>query len=213
MRRVRHAALVVLSLALAHEAVYLVHHEHGAAAGAIGREGHDYWPAFLAAGLGGALLIGAWWAWRLAHRVRAAATCPAARAAQPASFGAEWRLLLRRLAPTVASLFLVQENVEHLLLHGQIEGLATYLAPGAELTLPLVLAVVATIAAVGALARWQEVVLIARLRLAAWENVAGASEARSSAPAGWDITAALVHLRLLLAADSQRRAPPTTSIA
>jgi hypothetical protein len=210
LRSLRHAGLVVVSLFLAHEAAYLVRFGDPGHTATIGREpGHAYWPALLLIAGAALAMLALRAAWRLtigAHRA-AALAAPPAQAANPgpAGYRAEWRGLFTRLAPTVVALFLVQENLEHALAHGHVDGLAVYLGAGKLLTLPVVLAVVAAVAAIGALVRWQESQIVRRLRAA---RLALARPPRAARPAlGWDITAASVR-RQWFGDDLRGRAPP-----
>jgi hypothetical protein len=121
------------------------------------------------------------------------------------SYGAEWRRIAGRLAPSAAALYLVVENLEHLIGHGHAEGLGVYLAPESILALPMVIAAAALAAAVGALVRWRETALIERLRRMVRRY---ALPAPARAPERWQITAALVRLRLLSVSSDSNRAPP-----
>ena len=209
-RRVRHAALFVAALAVAHEAVYFVRYPDPAhAATAMSDSGHDrYWLLFLVAATAAAALLAAWVAWRLTGGVHAAAAGRDSRATGNDSFRHEWLTILRRVTPAVAAAFLVQENLEHAAAHGHFEGLNVYIGFGNELSLPVLLAVTGVVAAVGALIRWRERVLIARLRARMPLHVAR-RRAELRSPGTWDITAALVRLRLLVARHDHDRAPPS----
>lgn len=202
-RRIRHLALIVVSLAVAHEAVYAA--RVGEVLSVIGDEEHRYWHAFLIVAVVALVVLAVGWWRRISTTARrAAAAGPSDN--QSSGFAGEMKAILVRLAPAVGSAFLVLENVEHLVAHGHIEGMGVYMAPGSELTLPIVLAVVATIASIGALVRWREVCLIARLRTIRARRL---RIAPASPPTpGWDITAALVRLSLLLSGDDWGRAPP-----
>jgi hypothetical protein len=206
-RWLRQAALVALALFVAHEAVYLVRYGDAAHTATLDASaGHAYWPAFLAiVGLSLVLLaLRAGWRLTLGARQAAEAAPSSADPAAAASWAAEWRHLFARLAPVTASLFLLQENLEHLIGHGHVEGLAVYIGAGSELALPVVLAVVAGLAGLGALIRWQEAVIAARLRAGRLRH---ARPGASLPDAGWHVVAAIVR-RLLLGDDVRGRAPP-----
>jgi len=213
-RRARHAALFVAALAVAHEAVYFVRYPDPAhAATAMSASGHDrYWLLFLVAATAAAVLLAAWVAWRLTGGVHAAAAERASREAGSDLLRHEWLAILRRVTPAVAAAFLVQENLEHAGAHGHFEGLNVYLGPGNELSLPALLAISALVAAGGALIRWRERLLIARLRARMPHHVAR-RRAELRSPRTWDITAALVRLRLLVARHDHDRAPPIACVA
>jgi len=206
LRWVRHAALVLVALFVAHEAVYLALHASPSGEGATTdpSAGHAYWPAFLTVvGLSLLLLVGrAAWGLTAGARQKAATE---EESVGPTSWAGEWRQLFGRLAPMTASLFLLQENLEHFLGHGHVEGLAVYLRPGSELALPIVLGVVAALAALGALVRWHEAGVVARLRAARQRHPRPAASAPA---AGWEVVAAIARRRLLLADDLRGRAPP-----
>lgn len=206
-RQVRHVALVLVSLALAHEAVYAVRPH--ALPGTGGDAEHRYWLAFLLVALIGCLTLVIGWLWRISRSVLGGPPLATGSDRETQGFVGELRLILGRLAPTVAASYLVLENAEHALAHGHLEGAGVFLAAGSEFTLPVVLAVVTTIAAVGALVRWREVVLIGRLRAGRSRTV---RVRRSSPPAPrWSITAALIKHSILLGRDDLGRAPPATT--
>jgi hypothetical protein len=203
-RTIRQAALALLALAIAHHAVYLV--RYGRAAEAAMHGDHAYWPLLIGAAAVAALVVAAWWGWRLTLGARSAA----ARVAQPERarpFGAEWLAIFGRLFLTVASAFLALENAEHLLAHGHLDGIGVYWGPGAELTLPAIAVVVGAIALLGALVRWQERAMIARLRA---RRATGPIMRPQPTRIGvrWTITAALIRHQLLAANDDRGRAPP-----
>ncbi len=203
-RSIREAALVLLSLAIAHQAVYVV--RYGAVAEAAMHGDHAYWPLLVvAAALGGLVVVG-WWVWRLTAGAREASS----RLAEPepgGGFGREWLAIFGRLLVAVATGFFVLENAEHLVGHGHMEGIAVYWAPGAELTLPAIGVVVGAVALLGAFVRWQEVALIERLR-ARRAGLLRSRPQRTRPTPAWTITAALIRHRLLCADDDRGRAPP-----
>ena len=168
-RRVRLGLLAIVSLLVGHELVYGFRYGLGAAlAREMTARGHDgYWPLFalLAAASLTLLLVAA----AIRHRrlqlmLRSKRGRPAtAGAATRPAFGVEWRALLGRLLPLLLLLFLLQENIEELAATGRLAGLEPFMASDALLTLPL-LAIVAGVASLlGALVRWHEARLEARL--------------------------------------------------
>jgi hypothetical protein len=210
-RRLLNSALIIVSLAASHEAVYMV--RSSGASGLVPADGaHAYWPVFMLSALVALAAVGWWCRWRLTTGVRSSVEQGQPTDDTGAGLLRDWLALFIRLAPTVASAFLLLENAEHLLIHGHLEGLGVYLAPGAELSLPMILLVVAVIAALGVVVRWREVVLIGRLR-AQRSTTFGRPHSVAAPAVGWNITAALVQLVLMLAHDDQGRAPPARSAA
>ena len=171
---VRFALLALGGLLLGHEAVYAVYYGLGAGlAQAMSAGGHDtYWPMFSTLALSGLLLLLTRGVWRLS-RLRTDASQPDAQGpalgprstAQVRSYRQELRAIWPALFAVVAVAYLVQENLEHLLGHGHLPGLAPLIGPEAPLALPVLAAVTLALAALGALLRWRIAVLEARLAL------------------------------------------------
>ena len=152
-RSVRHAALLILSLAVAHEAIYWSQGQTSL----VPQDGaHGYWPAMLGMAAVGALLLSAWSIWRVG---KSALADPVVPLTQPATFVREWRAIVGRLLPAVALLYLVLENAEHIIADGHAEGIDVYLTPSQILSFPILVGVVALIGAVGAIVRWHEAVI------------------------------------------------------
>lgn len=207
-RRIRHAALVVVAVTLAHELIYLFRFGQAGVVPADG--GHAYWPALLVLAATAVVLLLARARWRLTIGVRiTAAGGTRSESGSTTAYRAEWRSIFGRLAPVVAAAYLVIENVEHLVGHGHVEGLGVYLNPSTLLALPIVLALAAATAALGALVRWREIVLVERLRRAAPQRVRITPVVP---PRRWLITAALVRRMKLAATSDPNRAPPHASL-
>jgi hypothetical protein len=152
-RRLVFWALAGASLLVAHDAVFLVQLGPGEPlARALRDGGHGYWETasmlLLAAGVVAALAVGI----RLAMLRRRARSLAAGRlpiGPRP-SRGRIALGLWARLLPIVAIGFTVQENLEHLAGHEHVLGLAALHGPAYPLALPVLAAVTAVAALVGA---------------------------------------------------------------
>jgi hypothetical protein len=198
-RRVRQLALLLVVLAVGHEAIYLA--RFGVAGAVPSDAGHAYWPTLLLFAGAAVVLLIARGRWRLTRGVETAVTGPEL----PTTYRAEWIRIFGALAPAAAALYLVVENVEHLIGHGHAEGIGIYLAPESILSLPIVLLTSALAATVGAIVRWREIVLIGRLRQVRRRRTLPAPQTAASR---WHITAALIHRMFLAARSAPDRAPP-----
>jgi hypothetical protein len=118
----------------------------------------------------------------------------------------QWAALARPLVVRTLVLFLFLENAEHLRAHGHLEGLAIYLAPDALWVAPLLAVAAAGLALLGALVRWRERVLIARLSIG--RARLRVRSAPNAAPVRWELIAAACRHRLILLASDLGRAPP-----
>lgn len=164
--------LLLTSLVLGHELIYLVAHGFGAGyAKAMQEGGHDrYWTSFVivvtlvASSLG----LVATAQWRRLRRLAAAARTGTIRLAEPSigwflvRLGAIWF----RLAPGTILAYVVQENTEALSVGGVAQGLGV-LGGEHAIGVPLLVAVSLVVAAVAALCRWRRDVLLARIRATA----------------------------------------------
>ena len=156
----RFGALALVSVWLAHDAVFAAEHGFGAGfAAAMSAGGHDgYWWAFsLVVGFA-ASLLGLWVAIRLvrlAGRTSAAPRPirPAAPRAAPRpvpTYRAELAGLWIALFAVTAAAFALQENVEHIAGHGHLIGLGALTGPEYPLALPVIAVVTFVAAALGA---------------------------------------------------------------
>jgi hypothetical protein len=160
--RLRTGVLVFFALLVAHDAIYLAEFGSGPAfATAMSASGHDgYWipfsliVTFAAAGvfLGTIGVLG---------RLQGGVSADEAVAHGPSYLGELIRTWIR-LFPTVAVLFALQENLEHVLAHGRLAGLEPLGGAGYELALPVLAITTFLLASVGALLRWRIAVLRAR---------------------------------------------------
>ena len=165
--RLRLGVLTVVALLMAHTAIFAAQYGTGDEfARAMSASGHDVWwaPASLAVLAIGFILV-VQTAGGLAHlEMRARRTTPAGslrHADQPpiwSTIGSIWR----RLLPLVTVLFLIQENIEHLLSQGHLLGLEALGGPEDPLALPILALVTLVLAVLGALVRWRVSVLRAR---------------------------------------------------
>jgi hypothetical protein len=202
--RLRDAALVLFALFVAHDAIYVARYGAGDAyARAMSAGGHDaYWiPTSLVLGASAAVIFVL--TLRLLARLRRVAVDAPASTGGPSYLGELGRTWLR-LFPTVAVLFVVQENLEHLATDGHLHGLG-FLA--GSLTLAVLAATTFVLAAVGSLLRWRIRTLEARL--------VAAARARFAPPVaivgdrGWWVIAAAIAHRWILGRRDAGRAPPS----
>ena len=165
------SVLVLATLALAHQLIYVV--AHGAGDGyrqAMTAAGHDsYWSSFvLAVGVVSGLLL----AVAIAQLRRLASLARAASVGGLTVRDESLRALLRVVAPLWARVtvlttiaFLIQENVEVATVGHAMPGLG---AVGGEhdLAVPIIAGVAMVVAFVRGLVRWRRDILLARLRSA-----------------------------------------------
>ncbi len=212
LRAVRLAMLGLVSLAIAHDAIFAAQYGFGEAfARAMRDGGHDgYWPVFSMIAVVAATVLGLRAAVRVG-RVRGtdrsirATTVPGG--SPDRGYRRELVGLWSPLFVLVSIAFAVQENVEHLAGHGHVLGLAALTGPEYPLALPALALVTLAAAAVGALVRWRIAVLTARL--------AGRPPAarrrdltpRRPAPRWTDVAAVRAHAWFLVRLDAGR-APP-----
>jgi hypothetical protein len=208
--RLRQTILVLAALFVAHDAVYVARFGIGAGyARAMTAQGHDgYWaPAsfLLVIGLAVVALVGL-----AAYRGLTSDAKGIGRAADAdgrPSYVAELATIWLRLFPTVAILFAIQENLEHLAVDGHLAGIAPLVGPGSAAVLPVLAATTFALAAVGAVVRWRIRVLVARIAAA----VAGQRYLRLTAtarPSAWGIVAATIAHRWIIGRRDAGRAPP-----
>jgi hypothetical protein len=216
-RLLRLALLAVGGLLLGHDAVYAVRFGIGGQlAAAMNMSGHGYWLGFTMAAFGG-LAVLAFYALarldRLSRAVRGRTPCYGdAQPIEPQHpYLGELVSLWPPLFVLVTAGFGVQENLEHLALTGHLAGLGVLTGPDG-LTLPVIAAVTAALAAIGALVRWRTAILEERLRRAGvarrW------SRAAPSAPhPAWAIDSAALAARRTFLRRDEGRAPPRLATA
>jgi len=203
----RIGVLAAFALLVAHDAIFMAEYGIGDRFAVVMAErGHDgYWLPFTllagAAGLG-ALFVGLAFIARLQGRAAPLADPGADRPSYLRELARTWRLLL----PIVAALFAAQENLEHLLTHGQLIGLDPLGGAGYELALPVLAATTFVLAAVGSLVRWRIAVL--RARIAASGPRARRPLRPARAAREWLLTIATRH-RWMLDRRDVGRAPPS----
>jgi hypothetical protein len=144
-------ALAGLALFVAHDAIYLIQIGPGEAlTAALRTAGHGYW-GVASLVLTAIALVAGTWCWLRIRRLRRSASAlgaspaPAPRVAR--RFASAWL----RLALVVTAGFVVQENVEHLIVHGHAPGTGALLGPEYPLALPAIGLVSAFAAIVAAL--------------------------------------------------------------
>jgi hypothetical protein len=123
------------------------------------------------------------------------------------SYLAELAGIWLRLFPTVAVLFAIQENIEHLAVDGHLAGIAPLFGPGSTAVLPVLAATTFALAAVGAVVRWRIRVLVARIA-AATARKRYLRRSAISQPSGWGIVAATIAHRWIIGRRDAGRAPP-----
>ncbi len=168
LRAVRLAMLGLVSVAIAHDAIFAAQYGFGATfAKAMRDGGHDgYWPVFSMVAVVAATVLGLRAAVRLGRlREMDRSIGPVTATAGPHQRGYRRELsgLWPPLFALVAVVFTVQENVEHFAGHGHVIGLGALTGPEYPLALPVLALVTLAAAAVGALVRWRITVLTARL--------------------------------------------------
>ena len=165
--RVRLSVLTVVALLTAHTAIFAAQYGTGKRfAQTMSSSGHDVWwaPASVAVlAIGFVLLVQtvggiAHLELRARRTTNAESVVGAERPPIWSTIGSIWRALL----PLVTVLFLVQENIEHLLSHGHLLGLEALGGPEYPLALPILAVVTLALSVLGALVRWRVSVLRAR---------------------------------------------------
>ena len=130
-------ALAGLALLVAHDATYLLQVGPGeAVVAALRTAGHGYWGAASIVLATIAIVAGAW-TWLGMRRLEKRARELAAEASKP-RFARRVLGTWLRLAAVVAIGFLVQENVEHFVVHGHAPGLGALIGPEYPLAIPVI---------------------------------------------------------------------------
>jgi cytochrome b561 len=163
LRQWRFGLLAAACLLVGHNAVYLVELGPGERmAQELRHAGHAYWPIASLLLAAGAVLLALMVLRRLLHLTDTARGLPDVAGTGPhyaARFGQLW---LRLMALVVAG-FVLQENVEHLLTHHHMPGVAALIGPEHPLALAVLAGVSGLAAALGALVAGHEAELLARI--------------------------------------------------
>ncbi len=211
-RAVRLAMLGLVSVAIAHDAIFTAQYGFGAAfARAMQDGGHDgYWPVFSMVAVVAATVLGLRAAVRIG-RLSVVDRSTRLVTAEPGSCQRGYRRELIGLWPPLLALvtvaFTVQENVEHLAGHGHVIGLGALTGPEYPLALPVLALVTLAAASVGALVRWRITVLTARLAGRPPVVRRRRLGARRPSPRWTDVAAIRAHAWFLVRLDAGR-APP-----
>jgi hypothetical protein len=146
-------ALAGLALFVAHDAIYLIQVGPGEAlATALRSAGHGYW-GWASLGLTAvAVVAGVSICLRLRHLRRRASDVGAATRQPAGRFAHRVVIAWLRLAAVVAAGFVMQENVEHSIVHGHAPGFGALLGPEYPLALPV-------IGLIGAIAAWMATIV------------------------------------------------------
>jgi hypothetical protein len=155
-------ALAGLALFVAHDAVYLIQIGPGEALAATLRTaGHGYWGLASIVLTAVALVVGVSIWLRMRRLRRRAAGLGAARHSS-GPFARRFVVAWLRLATVVAVGFVIQENVEHSIIHGHAPGVGALAGPEYPLALPVIGLIGAIAAAVAAIVtRTQEALVLA----------------------------------------------------
>lgn len=196
--------MVLAALFVAHDAIYVARFGVGDTyARAMSAQGHDYWAPVsivLAIGVATVALVGLS-AYRRLRRAQMAEVTTLGP-----SYIHELASVWLRLFPSVAILFAVQENIEHLAVDGHLAGIAPLIGPGSAVVLPVLAITTFALAAVGAAVRWRIRVLEARIAAAVRQRFAKLSAI--SEPTGWRSIAAAIALHWIIGRRNAGRAPP-----
>ena len=200
-------ALAGLALFVAHDAIYLVQIGPGEElAAALRTAGHGYW-GLASLALTAVALVAGVSIWLRMRRLRRRAASLGARRDAARPFTGRFVVAWLRLVAVVAVGFVVQENVEHAIMHGHAPGFGTLLGPEHPLALPVIGLIGAIAASVAALvARTQEALVLAieaALRRPIRAHLAGPRPAARPAAA----------IGSILAHPGASRAPPTLVVS
>ena len=200
-------ALAGLALFVAHDAIYLVQIGPGEElAAALRTAGHGYW-GLASLALSAVALVAGVSIWLRMRRLRRRAASLGARRDAARPFARRFVVIWLRLSAVVAVGFLIQENVEHAIMHGHAPGVGALLGPEYPLALPVIGLIAAIAASVATLvSRTQEALVLAieaALRRPIRALLAGPRPAAQAAPT---IGSALAH-------PGASRAPPTLIVS
>jgi hypothetical protein len=158
----------LVALVLAHNLVFV--QAYGSAyPNALARTGHDdAWTTavLIVLALGLALLAAGLWQLHRLGRAAASAPLGSASTESAGSFAADLLRSWAGLTASTAALFVVQENLEHVVRGEPLPGAAVLVRAGSPVPLTIVAAVAFALALVGALYRWRRDVLTARIAAA-----------------------------------------------
>lgn len=196
-------ALAGVSLLISHDAIFFIQLGAGSdLAQALRTAGHDYWGAasalLLTVGLAAGLLG--------IRRVRSLRRRATALGVTPDVRGGYARRALRiwcALLPVVALGFMVQESVEHVIVHGHAIGIGALLGPEYPLAIPVIALITSIGAAVLGLIADAEVALLAAIS-SAFSSVRRAPTAARRRPA----TSVTASRQSVLSRPGAGRAPP-----
>lgn len=212
--RLRFGLLALVSVWLAHDAVFAA--ENGVGAGfaeAMRRGGHDgYWPVFSIVAMVAATILGLRAVVRLGRLGGAAGQDRRARSTDWSdllvpTYGRQLVRLWVPLFALVAVAFAIQENLEHLAGHGHLIGTGALVGAEYPLAVPVIGLVSLVAAAIGSLVRWRIAVLEARLGRRAEAPRDRGLLARRPAPRWAIVAAERLHALGLVRLDAGR-APP-----
>jgi hypothetical protein len=205
--RLRQVILALAAVFVAHDAIYVTRFGIGAGyARAMSAHGHDAYWAPVSIVLTALVALVALAALAAYLRLRAEAARAGAVSVVGPSYVGELAGVWLRLFPTVAALFAIQENVEHLVVDGHLVGVAPLVGGGSAVVLPVLATTTFVLAAVGAVVRWRIRVLEARVAAAIRQRFAFVRAV--TRPAGWEIVAATVAHRWIIDRRDAGRAPP-----
>src|SRR5687767_8946516 len=155
-------ALAGLVLFVAHDAIYLAQIGPGEALAATLRTaGHGYW-GLASLVLTAVALVAAASIWLRMRRLRLRASGLGAARYSSGPLARRFVVAWLRLSAVVAIGFVIQENVEHAIIHGHAPGVGALLGPEYPLALPVIGLIGAIAAAVAALVtRTQEALVLA----------------------------------------------------
>jgi hypothetical protein len=213
--RIRLAFLLVVSVFVAHDGVYIAQYGLGGhLAEVMTARGHDtYWPALVGLALiaSALLAIGALRVIaRLRWRLRGTPTSLPASPGTP-SWRPEVIRIWRILFPLTVLAFAIQENLEALSSQGIVPGIDALIGPDAPLALPVLALVTLALAALGGLVRWRIAILearVARIRAGRRPRILDRSPARE-----WRLVDSIAPHRWTADRRDAGRAPPASLLA
>jgi hypothetical protein len=155
-------ALAGLALFVAHDAIYLIQIGPGEALAATLRTaGHGYW-GWASLVLTAVALVAGVSIWLRMRQLRRRASGLGAARHSSGRFGRRFVIVWLRLAAVIAVGFVIQENVEHSIIHGHAPGVGALLGPEYPLALPVIGLIGAIAASVAAIVtRTQEALVLA----------------------------------------------------